>query len=166
MPFIGGGELFTHLHAAETFDETTAQFYAAQVVMAFEYLHFLNIIYRDLKLENIVIDMNGYIKIIDFGFAKFLGSSARTWTLCGTPEYMAPEIIMSVGFSKGADWWALGVLIYEMLAGSTPFYDPVMIKIYEHIVAGKFQMPKTFSPDVQNLVKQLLQVGLQLKSKT
>lgn len=158
MPFVSGGELFTHLRAAKTFNEVTAQFIAAQVVLAFEYLHFLNIIYRDLKPENIMIQVNGYIKIIDFGFAKFLGTSARTWTLCGTPEYMAPEIIMNKGFGKGADWWALGVLIYEMMAGSSPFYDPVVAKVYEHIVDGKFRIPKTFGSDVQHLVKQLLQV--------
>jgi len=158
MPFISGGELFSHLREARAFDEETAQFYAAQVILALEYLHYLNIIYRDLKPENIIIDVNGYIKIIDFGFAKFLGTSARTWTLCGTPEYMAPEIILSIGFGKGADWWSLGVLIYEMMAGSTPFYDPIMVQIYENIVAGKFHTPKTFSADVENLVKQLLQV--------
>lgn len=158
MPFVSGGELFTHLRAAKAFNEVTAQFIAAQVVLAFEYLHFLNIIYRDLKPENIMIQVNGYIKIIDFGFAKFLGTSARTWTLCGTPEYMAPEIILNRGFGKGADWWALGVLIYEMLAGSSPFYDPVVANVYEHIVDGKVHIPKTFGSDVQNLVKQLLQV--------
>lgn len=94
MPFVVGGELFTYLHTVGRFSERHALFYSAQVVLAFEYLHYMETIYRDLKPENILIESNGYIRITDFGFAKRLGSSLRTWTLCGTPDYMAPEIIL------------------------------------------------------------------------
>ena len=88
-------------------------FYAAQVVTIFEYMHGLNIIYRDLKPENLLINSDGYLKITDFGFAKVVPK--KTYTLCGTPEYIAPEILLSKGHGKPSDWWALGILIYEMI---------------------------------------------------
>ena len=99
----------------------------------FEYLHSLNIIYRDLKPENILIDEEGYLKLTDFGFAKYC--QTRTYTLCGTPEYLAPEIIMSIGHNHGVDWWALGILTYEMIVGFPPFYTGTQnnSKMYELI---------------------------------
>lgn len=113
--YVIGGELFRHLRKAGRFTGDTARFYAAEIVLALEYLHSKDIIYRDLKPENILLDSRGYIKIADFGFAKKVQD--RTWTLCGTPEYLAPEIIQSKGHGKAVDWWALGILIFEMLAG-------------------------------------------------
>ncbi|XP_028629299.1 cAMP-dependent protein kinase catalytic subunit PRKX isoform X2 [Grammomys surdaster] len=115
MEFAPGGELFTYLRNRGRFSSVAAIFYATEIVCAIEYLHSKEIVYRDLKPENILLDREGHIKLTDFGFAKKLVD--RTWTLCGTPEYLAPEVIQSKGHGRAVDWWALGILIFEMLSG-------------------------------------------------
>lgn len=158
LPFVGGGEMFSYLKQLGKFDEFTAKFYAAQVTLALEYLHFCDVVYRDLKPENILIERNGYLKLTDFGFSKVI--DGRTWTLCGTPEYLAPEIILSKGYGKAVDWWSFGVLLYEMNIGYSPFYSSRPMKIYEKIVAGKYKFPTTFGNDLKDLLKNILQVDL------
>jgi protein kinase X len=121
LEYIPGGELFSHLRRQEKFAFAVYQFYAAEIVAAIQILHELNVMYRDIKPENILIHKDGHIRLSDFGFAKILDTSDRTFTLCGTPEYLAPEIIQGVGHGTSVDWWALGVLVFELLAGYAPF---------------------------------------------
>lgn len=153
--YVCGGELFTYLRTAGKFNNTTGLFYSAEIVSALAHLHSVNIVYRDLKPENLLLDKEGHVKITDFGFAKEVLD--KTWTLCGTPEYLAPEIIQSKGHNKAVDWWALGVLIYEMLIGYPPFFDDNPFGIYEKILAGKVEWPKTLdNSHAKDLIKKLL----------
>ncbi|XP_011147282.2 cAMP-dependent protein kinase catalytic subunit-like [Harpegnathos saltator] len=158
LPFVHGGEMFTHLRRLGKFDESLARFYAAQVALALEYLHHCSLIYRDLKPENILIQSSGYIRVTDFGFCKMV--EGRTWTLCGTPEYLAPEVILSKGYGKSVDWWSFGVLVYEMNAGYPPFYSQDPMKIYEKIVAGKYKFAHHFGEELRDILKNVLQVDL------
>lgn len=128
MDYIAGGELFTYLRTEGKLDPEHAMQYSSQVCLMFEYLHSKNIIYRDLKPENILIDNEGYLKLTDFGFAKYC--ETRTYTLCGTPEYLAPEVLLNKGHGKPVDWWTLGILTYEMIAGIDPFNDDDPMAIY------------------------------------
>merc|ERR1712130_412780 len=150
-----GGELFSVLREKTLFDDETARFYAGSVVLAFEYMHSKNIVYRDLKPENLLLDEAGYLKVTDFGFAKDI-SAGRTWTLCGTPDYLAPEIVAGKGHGKGVDWWTLGVFIYEMLASYPPFYDEDPMKTYAKIMHGNIQYPSHFRKEAVSIVKKLL----------
>lgn len=154
FPFIPGGELFSYLRSAGRFSPSTTQFYLVEIISALEYLHSLSVVYRDLKPENLLLDSEGHLRITDFGFAKRV--SERTWTLCGTPEYLAPEVIQSKGHNKAVDWWALGILTYEMLAGYPPFFDENPFGIYEKILCGKVEWPRHVEPVCKDLVKRLL----------
>lgn len=151
-----GGELFSLLRNKDRFDSPTARFYAAIVVTVFQHMHSLDILYRDLKPENLLMGEDGYLRVTDFGFAK--KTKDRTYTFCGTPDYLAPEIVASAGHHTGADWWTLGILIFEMLAGYTPFYDEQgPTSMYSKILSGKLFFPSTFTPEEQDLVASLLQ---------
>jgi len=158
LEYVIGGEFFSHLRKAGRFPNDTSRFYAAQITLVFEHLHSLMILYRDLKPENLLLDKQGNCKVTDFGFAKKV--EYRTWTLCGTPEYLAPEIILSKGHGKAVDWWACGILIYEMLAGYPPFYDEDPLGIYQKILEGKIKFPWHFDRHSKDLCKKLLTADL------
>ncbi|XP_022213286.1 cAMP-dependent protein kinase catalytic subunit 2 [Drosophila obscura] len=160
LPLIAGGELFSYHRKVRKFTEKQARFYAAQVFLALEYLHHCSLLYRDLKPENIMIDKNGYLKVTDFGFAKKV--ETRTMTLCGTPEYLPPEIIQSKPYGTSVDWWAFGVLIFEFVAGSSPFssHNRDVMAMYNKICEADYKMPSYFSGSLRHLVEHLLQVDL------
>ncbi|KAJ2970702.1 hypothetical protein NUW54_g12672 [Trametes sanguinea] len=154
MSYVPGGELFTHLRRAKRFSADVTRFYLATIILALKYLHSFNIIYRDLKPENLLLDSRGYLRLTDFGFAKIVDD--RTWTLCGTPEYLAPEIIQSDGHGKAADWWACGILCYEMLVGYPPFFDETPYGIYEKILKGRIHWPSHVDPLSKDIIKAFL----------
>ncbi|XP_044760116.1 cGMP-dependent protein kinase, isozyme 2 forms cD4/T1/T3A/T3B isoform X2 [Coccinella septempunctata] len=152
-----GGELWTVLRDKGHFDDATTRFYTACVVEAFDYLHSRNIIYRDLKPENLLLDNQGYIKLVDFGFAKRLQTGRKTWTFCGTPEYVAPEVILNKGHDISADYWSLGVLMFELLTGTPPFTGSDPMKTYNIILKGidAIEFPRNITRNAMALIKKL-----------
>jgi len=156
MEPLMGGELFVHLSVEQVFKEERAKFYAACVILGLNHLHCKGIIYRDLKLENLLLDSSGYLKIVDFGFAKKLTGEELAYTLCGTPDYLAPEIIKGVGHDKGCDIWSLGVLIFEMLHGYTPFGADDDSQIFTQILSADVHF-ESHCPDLaRSLIKSML----------
>ena len=160
MEVVTGGEMFTHLRKARKFSDEVSKFYGLQVGSAFAFCHSKNIIHRDLKPENLLLTTQGYSKLTDFGFAKVVEPGARTYTLCGTPEYIAPEVLLNKGHGKPVDWWTLGILIYEMIVGQPPFCDEEPMGIYQKILAGKIYFPKYFDRNAKALVKKLVTADL------
>lgn len=158
MDYIEGGELFTLLRKSQRFPNPVSKFYAAEVCLALEYLHSHNIIYRDLKPENILLDRNGHIKLTDFGFSKEVNDV--TYTLCGTPDYIAPEVVATKPYNISVDWWSFGILIFEMLSGYTPFYDSSPMKTYENILNGQIKYPDYFNKDALDLLQRLITKNL------
>lgn len=158
IPFAKGGELFNVVHTDQRdgIDNNQSQFYGACILEALGYLHARNIVYRDMKPENAMIDSDGYCIMIDFGFAKIVVD--KTYTLCGTPEYLAPEIIMSKGHDKAVDYWSFGVLLYEMLVGQSPFYlyGTDQVSLFKRIVMVKYSCPAYVSDEAKDVIKKLL----------
>ena len=159
LPFLSGGELFQHLRKFRTFDEEKVRFYGAQIALALEYLHSKGIVYRDLKPENILMDDQGYLKLADFGMAKKLKGDEKAMSFCGTPEYLAPEIITMEGHDKMADWWSFGILLFEMLCGLPPFYVENLDKMYELIKNSSVKFPRriTLSEEAKDVIRKLLE---------
>jgi protein kinase X len=155
--YIAGGELFSYLRFERHFTDETAKFYASEIVLALEYLHSKNIVYRDLKPENLLLDTDGHVVITDFGFAKVL-KDTRTWTLCGTPEYLAPEVIEGKGHNTAVDWWSLGILIFEMISGAPPFSANNTLQIYEKIIENQPKFSEDFSEAAKDIVQKLLMI--------
>ncbi|GMT11921.1 hypothetical protein PFISCL1PPCAC_3218 [Pristionchus fissidentatus] len=162
MEFANGGELFVHLQKCGTFTESRSRFYGAEIVLALGYLHHLNIVYRDMKLENLLLDKDGHIKIADFGLCKEdISYSDRTSTFCGTPEYLAPEMcVMQVlednDYGRAVDWWGVGVVMYEMMCGRLPFFSKDHKKLFELIMLGDLRFPSKLSQEAKQLLTGLL----------
>ncbi|NXU49657.1 KGP2 kinase, partial [Turnix velox] len=152
-----GGELWSLLRDRGSFDEATTKFCVGCVTEAFDYLHHIGIIYRDLKPENLILDAEGYIKLVDFGFAKKIESGQKTWTFCGTPDYVAPEVILSKGHDFSVDFWSLGILVYELLTGSPPFAGANQMITYNLILKGieKLDFPKIITRRPEDLIRRL-----------
>ncbi|TMW65732.1 hypothetical protein Poli38472_008374 [Pythium oligandrum] len=158
MPFVAGGELFHHLHKEGLLLEDAARFYAAEMVLALEHLHGHGIIHRDLKPENVLLDGDGHIRLTDFGLAKeMIDEDDSATTMCGTHEYMPPEMIRGKAYNQAADWWALGALIYEMVTGYPPFTHKNRKKLHQKILNEKLNLPKWLSSDTHSILKQLLE---------
>lgn len=158
MEFMKGGELFQHLRRVKQFSEEQAKHITACLVLAIGHLHNKDYIYRDLKPENVLMDHNGYCKLTDFGLAKLLSVSDLAKTFCGTPEYLSPEVILDKGCNRPADWWSLGILVFEMLYGIPPFYSTNVQKMYKNTILNplKFKKHTECSDEAKDFISGLL----------
>ncbi|XP_068252952.1 cGMP-dependent protein kinase 1-like [Nyctibius grandis] len=155
LEFCPGGELWTKLREVRCFEEPLAVFCCACVVEALEYLHGRGVVYRDLKPENLMLDQRGYVKLVDFGFAKELGRGEKTYSFCGTPEYLAPEMLRQEGHDFAVDFWMLGILAFELLVGRPPFHSADPRQIYSRILDGIFSFPAFLGEAACSLIAKL-----------
>lgn len=156
LDYFQGGELFFHLKHERRFSEEIARLYIAEITLAFGHLHSLNVIYRDLKPENILLDDGGHVCLTDFGLAKEVEADLKTHTFCGTPEYLAPEIVQGQGHDKAVDWWSLGILLYELTVGIPPFYSQNVNEMYSKIQSSALRFPQFVSENCKSLITGLL----------
>ena len=156
LEYCPGGELFNLLLKNRCLSEEQTRFYAAQMVLAIEHLHSYNIVYRDLKPENILLTSNGYIKITDFGLSRMNITENNIKSICGTPEYLAPEILFKKGYGKAVDWWTLGNILYEMMVGRPPFYCRNRRDLFRCIKYAQPKMHKCLSSSSKNIIESLL----------
>jgi serine/threonine protein kinase len=155
LDYVNGGELFFHLKKEGRFPEERVRFYAAEIISAISHLHCLGIVYRDLKPENILLSMAGHIQLTDFGLSKEINEDG-TSTFCGTPEYLAPEVLKGQSHGHAVDWWSLGTLLYEMLTGLPPFYSQNINSMYQKILTNELRFPSHISADAKSLLSGLL----------
>ena len=156
LEFASGGELFTHAKNDGPLSIPEVRFYTAEISIALAYLHHRGIIYRDLKPENILLDEEGHIKLTDFGLAKNIDNNTINYTICGTSEYLSPEALNHKQYGPSVDWWALGILMYELLFGKTPFVDENRSKLYDNIRTAPLQFPDNADPAAQDIISHLL----------
>ena len=155
--FMQGGEMFFHLHKEKRFSNEKARFYIIEIILAIEFLHKHNMLYRDLKPENIMVDSNGHIKLTDFGLSKmFTKTKEKAFTICGTPQYLAPEILSDDGYDNSVDWWSLGCVMYEMLVGKAPFKIPKGSYLSADLYKKKISIPEYVTPEAKDLISKLL----------
>nr|XP_054586387.1 serine/threonine-protein kinase N2 isoform X3 [Nothobranchius furzeri]XP_054586388.1 serine/threonine-protein kinase N2 isoform X3 [Nothobranchius furzeri] len=156
MEYLAGGDLMIHIHN-DVFSEAQTRFYSACVLLGLEFLHLNKIIYRDLKLDNLLMDADGFVKITDFGLCKEgVGHGDQTSTFCGTPEFLAPEVLTDESYTRAVDWWGLGVLVYEMLVGESPFPGEDEEEVFDSIVNNDVQYPTSLHPDAVSIMQKLL----------
>uniref|UniRef100_A0A2K6AXS5 Protein kinase N1 n=1 Tax=Macaca nemestrina TaxID=9545 RepID=A0A2K6AXS5_MACNE len=156
MEYSAGGDLMLHIHS-DVFSEPRAVFYSACVVLGLQFLHEHKIVYRDLKLDNLLLDTEGYVKITDFGLCKEgMGYGDRTSTFCGTPEFLAPEVLTDTSYTRAVDWWGLGVLLYEMLVGESPFPGDDEEEVFDSIVNDEVRYPRFLSAEAIGIMRRLL----------
>uniref|UniRef100_A0A8C2W967 Serine/threonine-protein kinase N1 n=1 Tax=Chinchilla lanigera TaxID=34839 RepID=A0A8C2W967_CHILA len=156
MEYSAGGDLMLHIHS-DVFSEPRAIFYSACVVLGLQFLHEHKIVYRDLKLDNLLLDTEGYVKIADFGLCKEgMGYGDRTSTFCGTPEFLAPEVLTDTSYTRAVDWWGLGVLLYEMLVGESPFPGDDEEEVFDSIVNDEVRYPRFLSAEAIGIMRRLL----------
>ena len=155
--FMQGGELFFHLFKDKRFNNEKAKFYTIEIILAIDFMHKKKMIYRDLKPENVLIDKTGHIKLTDFGLSKILSKEKeKAYTICGTPQYLAPEILTGDGYDDSVDWWSLGCILYKMLVGGDPFRFPMDESLNPEMYETKVLFPDYISEQAQDLIKKLL----------
>uniref|UniRef100_A0AAQ4R4X8 protein kinase C n=1 Tax=Gasterosteus aculeatus aculeatus TaxID=481459 RepID=A0AAQ4R4X8_GASAC len=163
MAYSPGGDLMTHIHAS-IFTENQAWFYSSCVLLGLEFLHQNQIVYRDLKLDNLLMDADGFVRIADFGLCKEgMGHGDRTTTFCGTPEFLAPEVLTDNNYTRSVDWWGLGVLVYEMLVGESPFPGDDEEEVFDSIVNDEVRYPRFLSPEALSLIQKLLRKNPEMR---
>lgn len=162
MEYMSGGELFFHLNKEGTFSEIRAKFYIGEILLGLHYLHSNGIIYRDLKPENILLDIEGHIRLTDFGLSKngIDASNPKAYTFCGTPEYLAPEILKSLGHDKAVDFWSLGAVMYYMLSGAPPFYSRNKTEIFKNVMNKPIERLPNITEEGNNLLQSLLKIDV------
>lgn len=158
MDFCPAGELFFHLHNLGRLTEDQAKFYFSEIILGIEYLHSLEIVYRDLKPENILLDIDGHVRITDFGLSKQgISKDSRSFSFCGSPEYMSPEMLKGLGHGREVDFYSIGALLFEMLTGLPPFYDANRSRMYIKILNEDLEMPTYLSKSAKQLIAGLLE---------
>ncbi|CAK6958662.1 protein kinase C delta type-like [Scomber scombrus] len=158
MEYLNGGDLMFHIQDKGRFDLNRATFYAAEIVVGLQFLHSKGIIYRDLKLDNVMLDKDGHIKIADFGMCKEnVFGEVRATTFCGTPDYIAPEILLGQKYTFSVDWWSFGVLVYEMLIGQSPFQGDDEDELFESIRSDTPHYPRWLTKEAKNMIELLFE---------
>lgn len=162
LEYLNGGELFFHLTQQRVFSEMRTRFYLGEILLGLEYLHANGIIYRDLKPENVLLDSKGHVRLTDFGLSKsgLEGENSKTYTFCGTPEYLAPEIIKNIGYDKAVDFWSFGALMYFMLSGAPPFYSPNKNEIFKNVLTRPVEPLLNITADANDLMLKLLKIDV------
>ncbi|KAF0718756.1 cAMP-dependent protein kinase catalytic subunit beta-like, partial [Aphis craccivora] len=160
MPMVSIGTLFELVSEYGRLSENVVRFFSAQILLGVEFLHATGLVHRNLKPENVLVNVNGYVRLSGFGESKLIGRASRTYSLCGTPDYMPPEMVGFRGYGLAVDYWSLGIMLYEMAAARPPFIGPDVGVLFGRILRGEYRMDNMFSPPLQNLIQNLVQVSV------